>query len=43
MDESALKTLLDNLDKSQFSLHHWLHFWTFLVVVAAIVRKLGAI
>lgn len=33
MDESALKTLLDNLDKSSSSLHAWLHFWTFLVVV----------
>ena len=33
MDESALKTLLDNLEISRASLHGWLHFWTFLVVV----------
>jgi hypothetical protein len=33
MDESALKTLLDNLEISRSSLHGWLHFWTFLVVV----------
>ena len=33
MEESALKTLLDNLDISRSSLHAWLHFWTFLVVV----------
>jgi len=33
MDESALKRLLDNLDISRSSLHGWLHFWTFLVVV----------
>ncbi|MFZ0479690.1 MAG: hypothetical protein WAL71_11105 [Terriglobales bacterium] len=33
MDESALKTLLDNLDASRSSLHAWLHFWTFLVVL----------
>lgn len=31
MDESALKILLANLDKSQSSLHGWLYFWTFLV------------
>jgi hypothetical protein len=36
VNESDLKTLLDNLDKlelSRSSLHGWLHFWTFLVVV----------
>ena len=33
MDESALKILLDNLEMSRSSLHGWLHFWTFLVVV----------
>jgi hypothetical protein len=33
MDESALKTLLDKLEMSRSSLHGWLHFWTFLVVV----------
>jgi hypothetical protein len=38
MDESALKTLLDNLDRSQSSLHHWLHFWTFLVVVGVVLE-----
>lgn len=38
MDESALKILLDNLDRSQSSLHHWLHFWTFLVVVGVVME-----
>jgi len=33
MDESALKTLLDNLEMSRASLHGWLDIWTFLVVV----------
>lgn len=33
MDDSALKRLLDNLDMSRSSLHGWLHFWTFLVVL----------
>src|ERR1700686_826040 len=33
MDDSALQTLLNNLDTSRSSLHGWLHFWTFLVVL----------
>ncbi|HXP68804.1 MAG TPA: hypothetical protein VOA88_05930 [Candidatus Dormibacteraeota bacterium] len=33
MDESALKILLDNLERSRSSLHGWLDFWTLLVVV----------
>jgi len=33
MDESALKILLDNLEMSRSSLHGWLLFWTFLVVL----------
>jgi hypothetical protein len=41
MDESALKILLDNLDKSQTSLHHWLHLWTFLVVVGVALEVVG--
>ena len=32
MNESDLRTLLDNLDMSRASLHGWLHFCTFLVV-----------
>jgi hypothetical protein len=38
MDESALKTLLDNLDMSRSSLDHWLNFWTFLVVVGVVLE-----
>jgi hypothetical protein len=38
MDESALKILLDNLDGSQSSLHHWLHFWTLLVVIGVVME-----
>src|SRR5579862_6651144 len=33
MDESALKTLLDNLEISRSSLQIWFYFWTLLVVV----------
>jgi hypothetical protein len=33
MDNSALKTLLDNLDSCRSSLDGWLDFWTFLVVI----------
>jgi hypothetical protein len=33
MDESTLKILLDNLEMSHSSLHGWLDFWTFLVVI----------
>jgi hypothetical protein len=38
MTESALKTLLDNLERSRSSLHGWLHFWTFLVVVGVVLE-----
>jgi hypothetical protein len=38
MDESALKIILDNLDVSRSSLHGWLHFWTFLVVVGVVLE-----
>jgi hypothetical protein len=33
VDESALRTLLENLERSQSSLHGWLEFWTTLVIV----------
>lgn len=38
MDESALKTLLDTLEMSRSSLHGWLDFWTFLVVVGVVLE-----
>src|SRR5256885_1523817 len=33
MNESDLRTMLTNLETCRASLHGWLHFWTFLVVV----------
>jgi hypothetical protein len=36
MDDSALKTLLDNLDRCRSSLDGWLDFWTLLVVIGVV-------
>jgi hypothetical protein len=33
VDESAIKILLDSLERSRSSLDSWLHFWTWLVVI----------
>ena len=36
MDESALRTLIANLEASRSSLHWWLEFYTWLVVAGVV-------
>src|SRR4051812_20739905 len=38
MTEAALRALVNNLDACRASLHGWLQFWTWLVVVGGAVQ-----
>jgi hypothetical protein len=38
MDDSALKTILDNLDSYRSSLDGWLSFWTLLAVIGVVLE-----
>ena len=43
MTESDLRRLLNNLEACRASLHGWLHFWTFLVVVGVALEVISLI
>src|SRR5207245_3451260 len=43
MTESDLRRLLSNLEIGRASLHGWLHFWTFLVVVGVALEVISLV